>query len=197
MIEFWFDLGSPYAYFAAREIDALAARHGRAAVWRPFLLGAVFRTTGNRPLLEQPLKGDYIRRDWERLARRAGIPWRLPERAPISGVAASRAFYSLDDQDPEAARRFARAAFEACYVEGRDLGDPAEVAAVWRAQGLDPAALEAALADPAVKDRLRRRTAEAEARGIFGSPLFIVDGEPFWGHDRMPMLEEWLARGGW
>lgn len=82
-IEFFFDFASPYAYFAAHRIDAIAAKHGREVEWRPFMLGAAFKATGMMPLTEQPLRGDYARRDWDRLARRMNLPFVLPERFPI------------------------------------------------------------------------------------------------------------------
>ena len=68
-IEFWFDFASGYAYFAALEIEALAERHGRSVLWRPFTLGAAFKVTGAQGLSHTPLKGEYARHDWQRLAR--------------------------------------------------------------------------------------------------------------------------------
>ena len=196
-VEFWFDFSSPYAFFAAREIDAVAARHGRTVTWRPFLLGVAFRTTRMAPLTEQPMRGDYGRRDWDRLARLKGIPFRFPTVFPVSGVAATRMFYAIERTDPAAARGFALAAFDAVFLQDRDVSAPAVAAEAGAAVGLDPEALVAAAADPEVKDLTRTRVDEAMARGIFGAPFFIADGEPFWGWDRLPMLDEWLARGGW
>jgi 2-hydroxychromene-2-carboxylate isomerase len=196
-VEFWFDFSSPYAFFAAREIDAVVARHGRGVTWRPFLLGVAFRTTRMSPLTEQPLRGDYGRRDWDRLARLRGIPFRFPSVFPVSGVAATRMFYAIERSDPAAARRFALAAFDALFVHDRDIGAPAIAAEAGASVGLDADALAAAAADPAVKELTRERVDEAIARGIFGAPFFLADGEPFWGWDRLPLLDEWLARGGW
>ncbi len=196
-VEFWFDFSSPYAFFAAKEIDALAARHGRTVAWRPFLLGVAFRTTQMAPLTQQPLRGEYGLRDWARLGRLRGIPFRFPTHFPVSGVAATRMFYAIEGTDPAAARRFAEAAFDAVFLHDRDIGAPAVAAEAGAAVGLDPDALVAAAADPAVKELTRTRVDEAIARGIFGAPFFIADGEPFWGWDRLPLLDEWLARGGW
>lgn len=66
-----------------------------------------------------------------------------------------------------------------------------------KVMGADGASLAAALEDPAVKERARKEVDAAIAAGVFGSPYFVVDGEPFWGVDRMPMLEDWVRRGGW
>jgi 2-hydroxychromene-2-carboxylate isomerase len=63
--------------------------------------------------------------------------------------------------------------------------------------GIERAALLAAVADPAIKERLKEATAAAIRRGVFGSPFVLVDGEAFWGADRLHQVETWLARGGW
>ncbi|HYD32914.1 MAG TPA: 2-hydroxychromene-2-carboxylate isomerase [Azospirillaceae bacterium] len=196
-IEFWFDFSSPYAYFAAQRIDEVAERHGRTAVWRPFLLGAAFKSTGMGPLLHMPLRGEYARHDWERIARWTGTPYSLPDKFPYSGLQASRAFYWLDAQDPELARRFARRVFRAYFADGIDPTTAEVVADLAAAEGVDREAALAAMADPAIKERLKAETEGALARGIFGSPFMVADGEGFWGFDRIPMLEAWLTSGGW
>lgn len=196
-IDFYFDFSSPYGYLAAERIDALAERHGRSVAWRPFLLGAVFKKTGTEPLLGIPLKGDYSRRDMERSARALGIPFRLPDRFPFLSVAACRAFYWLVDAEPEQARRLALALYRRAFAEGGDISSAEAVLETAAALGIERAALEAALQDPAVKDRLRREVEAAIGAGVFGSPFIVVDGEPFWGHDRLETAERWLETGGW
>src|SRR5215471_14608236 len=96
-IEFYFDFSSPYGYLASTRIDAIAAKHGRQVTWRPFLLGAAFKVTGQQPLVEQPLRGDYSRRDFARSARLLGVPLKMPEPFPFFGLAASRACYWIED----------------------------------------------------------------------------------------------------
>jgi 2-hydroxychromene-2-carboxylate isomerase len=196
-IDFYFDFSSPYGYIASKLVDGIAAKHGRQVTWRPMLLGPVFKVVGTQPLVEQPLKGDYSRHDFPRTARFHGVPFTLPSKFPVGTVAAGRAFYWLHDRDPALAKKFAQAVFAAFYGEGRDVSDPAVALAIAQECGADRAALEAALADPAVKERLKTEVDAAIARGVFGSPYFFVDGEPFWGVDRLPMLDAWLARGGW
>ncbi|PWR23194.1 2-hydroxychromene-2-carboxylate isomerase [Zavarzinia compransoris] len=197
MIEFWFDFSSAYAFFAAAEIDDLAARTGRGLLWRPYMLGTAFKATGARGLSATPLKGDYARRDWARLARLKGLEFRLPPGHPKVALAATRAFYWIEDQAPDLAPAFARLVFRRYYTEGLDTSDLAAVAPLGAGLGLDPGALAAGAALPAIKERAKAISEEAVARGIFGSPFFIADGEPFWGHDRLPMVEDWLRRGGW
>ncbi|MEX2628848.1 MAG: 2-hydroxychromene-2-carboxylate isomerase [Tistlia sp.] len=196
-IAFYFDFSSPYGYLAAERIDALAERHGRAVAWRPFLLGAVFKTTRTEPLLGIPLKGDYARRDIERSARGLGLPFRLPETFPFLSVAACRAFYWLLDEEPERAHALALALYRRAFAEGGDISRAQTVIEVAEALGVSRAALEAALQDPAVKERLRSEVQAAIAAGVFGSPFMVVDGEPFWGHDRLADVERWLESGGW
>lgn len=196
-IDFFFDFSSPYGYFASTRIDAIAARHGREVTWRPFLLGAAFKATGQSPLVQQPLRGPYHARDFPRTARRLGVPFVMPESFPFASLAAARAFYWVADSDPPLARALARAVYHAAFGEGHAVTAAETVADVAAPLGIDRAALLAAVADPAVKERLKRETDAALARGVFGSPFVFVDGEPFWGSDRLDQVEEWLATGGW
>lgn len=196
-IDFYFDFASPYGYLASREIDALAAAYGHRVSWRPILLGAVFAVTGSKPNMHLPLRGDYLKHDVQRIARRQGAPLVWPAVTPVNGLAAARAVWWLNGEDPATARRLAAALFHAHWGEGRDIGPPEVVAGVASGIGVDGTALLAAIAEPRLKDRLRAETDGAIARGVFGAPFFIVDGEPFWGWDRLPMLTEWLVRGGW
>ena len=196
-IEFWFDFSSGYAYFAADAIDDLAERHGRTVAWRPYMLGVAFKRTGARGLSSTPMKGDYARRDWARLSRRTGLAFRPPANHPIVALPASRAFYWIEERAPDQARAFARAAFRAYYAEAQDLTVPANVAAIGARFGFTAADLEAGMAGDPIKAKVKAASDEALAKGVFGSPFFLADGEPFWGYDRMAMLDEWLTSGGW
>ncbi len=196
-IDFYFDFSSPFGYLAAKRIDALAAGHGREVAWRPILLGAVFKTTGSRPVVEVPLKRDYARRDIERTARRFGVPFAWPSPFPFPAVAASRAFYWLGDRDAAQARDLARAIYDASFGAGRDMRSAQAVADVAAGLGLDGAEVLAAVQEQAVKDRLRAEVDAAMARSVFGSPYIVVDGEPFWGVDHLAQIDRWLETGGW
>lgn len=197
VVEFHFDFASPFGYFAAQQIDDLAARHGRTALWRPVLLGAVFKETGARPLTEIPMKAGYAKHDIQRTVRRMGLSFRMPEPFPFATIAACRAFYWLDAVDPEAAKVLAKALYHEAFGKGGEIASAQSVIKLAAGLGHDASEVEAALKDPEVKERLRAVVQSAIERGIFGSPFFIVDGEPFWGHDRMEMLEAWLESGGW
>ncbi|MFP6745932.1 MAG: 2-hydroxychromene-2-carboxylate isomerase [Alphaproteobacteria bacterium] len=196
-IDFYFDFSSPYGYLASLRIDDIATKHGREAAWRPYLLGVVFKTTGQSPLTEQPLRGDYSRRDFERSARLQKAQFTMPESFPISTMASARAFYWLADSDPAQAKRLAQALYFRFFGEGQDISSPEAVIAVTETQGVDGGELAAALQDTAVKERLKTETQTAIGRGAFGSPFIFVDGEPFWGADRLDQVDAWLETGGW
>lgn len=195
-IEFWFDFSSPYSYLASEKIEELAARHGRAVSYKPTLLGVIFRTTGGVPLTELvPPKATYFAHDFERSARYAGVPFRHPSVFPIPTVNAARAFLWLQAQDEARAARFLHAAFRAYFAQDRNLAEPEVLAALAGEVGTDPAALARGMQEAAVKDRLKSLVDESIARGVFGAPTIFVDGEMFWGHDRLPQVERWLAGG--
>lgn len=196
-IDFYFDYSSPYGYFAATKIEDIAARYARAVTWRPILLGAVFKVTGQQPLPAIPLKGDYAKRDLARTARLFSVPFTLPTKFPISSTAACRAFYAVTDEDPVLAKRLALALYEAYFAHDRDISAPEVTLDVAAKTGVDRDKLARAIEDPAIKDTLRREVEAAIGRGVFGSPYFIVDGEPFWGSDRLDQVEKWLETGGW
>lgn len=196
-IDFYFDFSSPYGYIASQRIDVIATKHGRLVNWHPYLLGAVFKVNSRKPLPEQPLVGDYARHDFERSARLYSVPFKYPTRMPISGVSPSRAYYWVHDRDQQKAKELALALYKAYFVEDRDISDPEQVADVAATLGLDRNATLAAMQEPAIKERLKKETDAAIARGAFGSPFVFVDDEPFWGNDRLDQVDRWLATGGW
>lgn len=196
-IEFYFDFSSPYGYLASERIDALGKRHGREVNWRPFLLGAIFKIVGTAPLLEYPMKGDYSRHDMRRAARQLGIPFNLPSAFPTASLSACRIFYWLAETQPDLAKSYARAIYRRYFVDDKPI-EPAEHAIdVAVSLGIERDVVAAALQDPAVKARLKTEVDAGIARGVFGSPFIFVDGEPFWGADRLDQIERWLETGGW
>jgi 2-hydroxychromene-2-carboxylate isomerase len=196
-VDFYFEFSSPYGYIATQIAEDFERRIGRPLTWRPMLLGPVFKITGQVPLVEVPMKGEYSKRDFTRSARLHKVLYTHPEKFPIGTAAAMRAFYWVNDRDPAKARLLAKALYWTYFVEGRDISAPAAVVEVAKSAGIDAAALAGALEDPAVKERAKRESDAAIAAGVFGSPFFVVDGEPFWGVDRMPMVEDWIRTGGW
>jgi 2-hydroxychromene-2-carboxylate isomerase len=183
-IEFYFDFSSPYGYLAANKIEALAARHGRTVNWRPMLLGVAFKATGSGPLPNIPLKGGYAKRDFLRSARFHDVPFRLPDPFPVSTVSACRAFYG----SPEEKRvPLAKALYRAYFVDNVNVGEADNVLKIANSLGCRPD-----IDSQSIKDKTRAEVDAALAKGVFGSPYIVVDGEPFWGVDRFDQIERWL-----
>lgn len=195
-IEFWFDFASTYSYVAAERIDGLAAAAGHAVRWRPFLLGPVFseqQGIKDSPFNVYPVRGRYMWRDLERLCARHGLPWRRPSAFPRNGMLAARIACAAGDAPWVPA--FCRAVFRANFAEDRDVSDPAVVGALLAAAGQDPAPLLAQAGAAEAKQALRDRTAEAARLGMFGAPNVVVEGELFFGQDRLEDALAWAGRG--
>ena len=194
-IGFYFDLSSPYSYIASEWIEALAARHGRRVRWQAILLGATFQAAELKSPVAHPLKREYSLLDFERSARHAGVPLRMPARFPISTQHAARIFWWLDARDPARATGWARCALRAYFCRGVDLSDATALDRLARQFGLAEGEAETVWSDAQWKARLKQANDDAIAAGVFGAPFFIVDGEPFWGNDRRPQIERWLESG--
>lgn len=187
-VEFFFDYGSPAAYLAYTQMPKLAARAGATIVYRPFLLGGVFKATGNRSPVEVPAKGSWIMKDFTRYAARYGVPFGLPSPFPINSLNLMRGAIAADNEGRLVP--YSDAIYRAIFAEQRNMEDPIVIGTVLRSAGFDPAALMAAIGTPEVKDRLRANTEEAVARGVFGAPTCFVGKEMFFGQDRLDFVEE-------
>ncbi len=194
-IDFYFDFSSPYSYIASEWIEALAARHARTVEWRAILLGATFQATQIKPPVSYPLKREYSLLDFERSARFAGVPLKVPENFPIATQNAARVFWWLNASDPARAIDWARHGLRAYFARGVDLSDAVALKALCADFGIDAQAAEAAWGDLQWKTRLKAENDAALAQGVFGAPFFVIDGEPFWGNDRRPQIERWLEQG--
>ncbi len=195
-IDFYFDFSSPYGYLMAEKIDALAAAHGRKVKWHPILLGVIFQATGSRPPVEgSGSKSAYMVKDFHRSARFLGVPYNPPSRFPLPTQNAARAYYWLHGQDCALARRFAHAIYRAFFVDDRDISSPEVVLNIAADLGVSRETLAAALQTPEIKARLKEACETALTRGVFGSPHVIIDGEAFFGADRLPQIEKWLQEG--
>ena len=180
-IEFFFDVASPYSYLAATQIEAVGGRAGVAVHWRPFLLGGVFRATGNQPPVSVAQRRPYLLRDLARWADRYGVPFVFPDFFPINSLVPMRALAALSDVAlPSAARRL----FDAHWVAGYDPSDVPKLTALLGEHSV------ARASDPEVKARLRANTEEAVSRGAFGAPTMFVGDEMFFGNDRLRFVEE-------
>lgn len=196
-LDFYFDFYSPFGYLASLQIDELAAKHGREAIWRPTLLGPAFKAMGQTTMLEIPMLGDYAMHDFDRYARMQNVPVKVPKKMPNHALPAARAFYYINEDEPALAKKLAKKVFHEIFNQGRDGSKPELLADVAEELGIDSAALLTAIAQTDVKQRLFDEVDKAMARGVFGSPMIFVDDEPFWGNDRLEQVDLWLQRGGW
>jgi 2-hydroxychromene-2-carboxylate isomerase len=194
-IEMWFDFASPYAFFALDEADRLAARHGLTVRWRPILLWAALKAQGVPPPMDPPAKRAYFLADMTRSAAFFGLPYRAPTRFPISAHRAARLYYALAEHDSALARTVGRALIGAYFQDDLDISAPAPIAAVAARFGVPEAESAAAMESEAGRRALAEANEEAVAAGVCGSPWFVVEGEAFFGADRLPQLE-WRLNAG-
>lgn len=189
-MQFWFDFASPFSYIASVAIEREARGRGLEVEWHPFLLGPIFEARGR--VSDVPARVEFMRRDCQRLTEARGIPYCNPQRWPRPAVPAARVVAALPR---ELIPAFSHAMFRASFVEDLDLRDPAEVQRV--IDGMDGFPLSAKdcveliAAEPG-KSQLRRSTALAMEKSIFGAPTFITGkGELFWGQNQLVEALEW------
>lgn len=190
-VEFLFDVGSPASYIAYRRLPAIAARTGAVIDYRPFLLGGVFKATGNHSPAEIPAKGAWTSVDLARFAARHGVPFQRNPFFPINTLQLMRGAAGLQD-DPRF-MAYLDAVFDAMWRDPKNLGDPAEITPVLARAGIGEDEFRALIGSDAVKARLKAATEHAVARGAFGAPTFFVGGAMFFGQDRLDWVEEALA----
>jgi 2-hydroxychromene-2-carboxylate isomerase len=193
-VELWFDLASNYSYLTLLRIDALAEQAGVSVRWEPFLLGPVFEAFGwkSSPFVLQKQKAAYVWKDMERQAAKYGLPWRKPARFPQNTVLPMRV--ALLGRDEPWVRPFCRAMARANFAEDRDVSTAETVREVLASLALPGDAILARAQSPEERPRLRAQVQRAQALGIFGAPTFFVDGEMYWGNDRLEDALE-AARG--
>ncbi len=193
-LEFFFDVGSPAAYLAWTQIPRIAAESGATLVWRPMLLGGVFKATGNTSPVMIPAKGSWLMADLARFAARYGVPLNIPKEFPVNTLSLMRGAAGMQLQHPQDFMRYLTAAFEGIFARGLAMGDAAVVAQVLRDAGLDPAEFLTLIGDPAVKQALLATTDEAVARGVFGAPTMFIGEEMHFGQDRLDFVTAALRR---
>jgi 2-hydroxychromene-2-carboxylate isomerase len=191
-VEFFFDFGSPTSYLAWTQLPKLAAEAGAQLLWRPMLLGGVFKATGNASPAVVPAKGRWMNQDMARWAQRYGVPLAMNPHFPINTLTLMRGAAGLQLRQPADFERYLDTVFRAMWVTPCNLGDPAVLAQVLQRAGFDVEALLALINDPEVKARLVATTEEAVARGVFGAPTMFVDGQMFFGQDRLDFVREAL-----
>lgn len=194
-ILFYFDFASPYAYFALEEIERIAAAHGRRIEWRPVLVWAILKAQSISPPMESPARRSYIVGDMARSAAFHGLPYKHPSKLPLSAHRALRLYYEIAEKDIDLAHRFGREVFAAFFTRDEDISAEQTVVTIAARVGIDEAQAIAGMSSESAKAKLAAMVDEAVAAGVVGSPFVVVDGEGFFGADRLPQIE-WRLSGG-
>lgn len=182
-VEFFFDVASPYSYLAALQVGRLEKY--APVEWRPFLIGGVFKLSGNTMPAANPAKGQYMFKDLKRLFAHLETPFKFPSTFPTNSLTAMRA---LTAADPAQLPALALAIFNAYWAEDRNIADPEVLKALVGEE------LLAKTADDTVKEKLKAATEEAAQRGAFGAPTFFIGNDMYFGEDRIWLMEEALKK---
>jgi len=183
--EFWFDFASTYSYLSASRILDLTHKEGIAVLWKPFLLGPVFKSQGwdTSPFNIYEAKGNYMWRDIERMCEKYNIAYIKPSEFPRNGLLAARVAVAFENESwvPE----FIRAVFSANFTEDKDISNEEIIYSILRTLELDARKIIQSSSLQENKDNLRAQTQLAGQKGIFGAPTFAIGNEIFWGNDRL------------
>lgn len=193
-LEFFFDIGSPYSYLASTQVEDVARRLGVSLQWRPFLLGGVFKASGNDMPSRVAAKGVYMYKDLNRFAALYGVSFNFSSRFPLNTLRTQRALSFVSLTNEAAIPKFAAALYSEYWVNDRDVSADESISRAAKDAGLDAASLIAGIDDPRAKDKLRADTDEAVKRGAFGAPTFFVGEEMFFGNDRIVLLEAHIRK---
>lgn len=191
-VEFFFDFGSPASYLAWTQLPQIVRKAGAQLVWRPMLLGGVFKATGNQSPVMIPSKGDWMFKDLARFANPYGVAMAFNPHFPINTLTLMRG--AVGYQGDERFEHYVKTIYEALWMEKKNLGKPDVVAEVLCTAGFDPVEFERLISDETVKERLKATTEEAVKRGAFGAPTFFVNQEMHFGQDRLDFVAEALRR---
>lgn len=194
-LEYWFEFASTYSHIATQRIEELADAAEVRIVWRPFLLGPIFKAQGwnTSPFNIQLAKGAYMWRDMARSCDKCGIAFQKPSVFPRNGLLAARTATAADGEPFLPA--FVRAVYRANFRDDLEIETPEIVRGCLERAGCpEPDAVLVRAESDEVKSLLRTRTEEAVARGVFGAPSFFAGSELFWGNDRLEDAIAWCRR---
>lgn len=197
-IDYYVSLNSPWTHLGAARLEAMAARHGARVTFYPVDFGVIFAATGGLPLGQRaPARQAYRMMELPRWRDALGIPIHLrPRHFPFNEtLAAQAAIAARETIDGAKALALGHRVLKALWEEERDPGDEATLAALIGETGLDAASLMKVAKEPRWAAMRAEDTQRAIARGVFGAPSYVVDGEIFWGQDRLDFLERRLATG--
>ncbi len=192
-VEFFFDVGSPTAYLAWSQIPAIAAKYGAQLIYKPMLLGGVFKATGNSSPVSVPAKGKWMHSDLKLWAKRYSVSYQHNPHFPINTITLMRGAIGMQRQHPDQFDLYLSTVMNAMWNEPKNMGDATVLAETLTAVGIDPAAFVAIVSADETKAALIANTEEAVSRGVFGAPTFFVDGRMYFGQDRLMFVEEALS----
>ena len=196
-VDYYFAPPSPWTYLGHARLAEILRQRGCAVRVMPVDLGGkVFPISGGLPLGQRaPQRQAYRLVELRRFSEHLNAPLNLkPKYFPVSGDDSSRLIIAVDQHHGvDAAMRITGAVLAACWAQERNIADPKVLAELLAEQGLDAACLEKANSQ-SVQETYERYTEQAIAAGVFGAPSYVVDGEIFWGQDRLDFLDRRLAR---
>ncbi|WP_291823647.1 2-hydroxychromene-2-carboxylate isomerase [Bosea sp. (in: a-proteobacteria)] len=195
-IDYYFSLHSPWTYLGHATFLDIVARHGGRIVYRPVPLRAVFDETGGLPLPKRhPVRQRYRLMDLQRWRERRGVKLMLqPKHFPFDPSLADRFLIAIVSAGGDPGR-FMGEIMAGVWSRDEDMTQPGAVARVARSCGFDAQALALAADSEAVVQSYEGTIAAAIAAGVFGAPSYVLDGEVFWGQDRLELLDSALASG--
>lgn len=195
-IEYYFSPVSPWTHLGHARLCEIARRHGAAIAPKPVDYGRVFPASGGLPLKQRaPQRQAYRMLELRRWRDFLGVPIRLePKFFPVSPDLASKVIIAAASAGAATQLDLSHAIMRACWEEDRDVSDAETLAAIASATGLDGGALVRAATEAPAQAEYDRLTQEAIDRQIFGAPTYVVDGEPFWGQDRLDFVDRALGR---
>lgn len=193
-VEFYFDLGSPYSYLAYYRLLQMAEQQEIQIVYKPILLGGVFKATGNRSPIEIPVKGAYSILDMQRWAEYYQIPMQMNPHFPMNTLTLMRILTGVQLLHLEKFEQVLKLLFDAMFGTPQNLNEPTVLAEVLKPSGFSVEDIMSMVQSDVVKQKLITETEQAILRGIFGAPTFFVGDEMYWGQDRLHFVEQALNK---
>ena len=193
-VEFYFDLGSPYSYLAYYRLLQIAEQQEIQIVYKPILLGGVFKATGNRSPIEIPVKGVYSILDMQRWAEYYQIPMQMNPHFPMNTLTLMRILTGVQLLHLEKFEQVLKLLFDAMFGTPQNLNEPTVLAEVLKPSGFSVEDIMSIVQSDVVKQKLITETEQAIQRGIFGAPTFFVGDEMYWGQDRLHFVEQALNK---
>lgn len=193
-VEFYFDLGSPYSYLAYYRLLQMAEQQEIQIVYKPILLGGVFKATGNRSPIEVPVKGVYSILDMQRWAEYYQIPMQMNPHFPMNTLTLMRILTGVQLLHLEKFEQVLKLLFDAMFGTPQNLNEPTVLAEVLKPSGFSVEDIMSMVQSEVVKQKLITETEQAIQRGIFGAPTFFVGDEMYWGQDRLHFVEQALNK---